>query len=334
MKNKLLKTMFMALTLFILPILVSASNESPTVKSEIVKDGSLDFNVTLSDMELETSVEYEWGIVANQAASVTTWNAINEWTANGTTIYLKFSKDDVYNVLSKVDTAYLVIREKTSQTIVSDHIAVDVSVPYAYGAVPKYDSEHNDWYRNEIFKTTISGREARKYTAVKITDKNIINGYFNLKKNGEITQSDLAEYVDSLHLNEAEIPSTFLTVSNGDAYSMYDRPGNKRIGITEEVLYLVWGATSYGSSKTIYGVTIYDNGYKEGSTSNTPTNNKNEDVVIPNETDKNLSAKPTSNTTENPKTGIETYSIIGIVAIVLFSLVYIVLRKKNKFNRV
>lgn len=319
----------MLLTLFILPILVGASNESPTVKSEIVKDGSLDFNVILSDMDLQTSVEYEWGVVANQAASVTTWNTINDWTTSGTTIYLKFSNDDVYNVLSKVDTAYLVIREKVSSNIISDHIAVDVSVPYAYSSVLKY--YNGQWSQNEIFKTGAVTREARKYTAVKITDESVINGYLNLKKDGEISSSDLADFISSLNLDETDVPVNFLKSYDGSSI-IYDFPEAKYIGITEDALYFVWGGKSYMDSKTIYGVTIYDNGYKGGSSSDTPTN-KGDDVVL-NETSKKPAIKPMSSTTENPKTGVETYTIVSFIVAVLSVLVYLILRKKNKFNRV
>lgn len=305
-------------------MVASASNESPTVKSEIVKDGTFDFNVTLTDMNLNTSTEYEWAIVKNQAATPeeNSWFDVNNWTNNKIKLTFDFSNDKIYSVLSEMDTAYLIIREKSSKNIITDHVSVDVSIPYAYGAVP-YLSDHDEWHIPGVFGSnyTYDFTAISKLKAIKITKQDIINSYLNLKdENGDIDKNDLEEYINSLNLNSNDIPSSFNDTLTGSDFN-YAR----EIGINEKAIYFVWGSQSYKSSKTVYGVTIYDNGY-DGSSNNIEKINNDDNTdnnVIVNSNDKKE--------VENPKTGMVTLGIGAVFLLVVCIVTFIVIRKKSKF---
>ena len=335
MKKKIL-TIVLGIALFIPTI--KASNDNPKVVSEIVKDGSLDFTVALSDMNLETTKEYEWAIVENQAATPedTAWTTVNNWTNNTMDIYLDYSTDKIFNVLSKVDTAYLVVRENESKSVISNHIKVDVSVPYAYGAVP-YEREGGTYGAgNEIdlpnlFRIGALEQNDNAITSIKITDNNIIQKYLDLKKANNVTAASIAELITSLNLTSEDIPKNFEYT-----FRYHDDTDKtaKNFGITENALYFLWGSESYNGSKKIYGVTIYDNGYEESSNQNTTkTETKVEDKIIT-KNDTKTNVKQTSNTTENPKTGIHTSTFISLIVIIIATTTYIIIRKKNKFNNI
>lgn len=305
-------------------MVASASNESPTIKSEIVKDGSFDFNVTLTDMNLSTNMEYEWAIVKNQAATPedNSWVTINNWTNNKVELNLDFSDDKIYSVLSKSDIAYLIIREKTSKNVITDHAKIDVSIPYAYGAVP-YLNDNGGWYLPRVFDNSslYDLGAVSKIIAIKITNQDIINGYLNLKdESGNINKNKLAEYINSLNLNNNDIPSSFIDGATSGVYSF-----SEEIGITEKAIYFVWGSQSYGSSKTVYGVTIYNNGY-DGSNDNVEIINNDDNTdsnVIVSSNDKKE--------VENPKTGIITLGVGVTVLLALSVVTFIVIRKKSRF---
>lgn len=338
-----------------LPIVVNASNEEPIVKSEFVKDGSLDFNVTLSDMTLETTKEYEWVIVSNQAAEAeeNDWSTVNDWSATGMKIYLDYSTDPykashTQTVINAGDNAYLMIREKKSKQLISDHIVVDVKIPYAYGVVPYYiqsDDKEILWKQKDVFSMCMTCGTTQQFAAVKITDQTIIDGFLKLKgSTGEVDDSKLAEYVDSLNLTSSDVPIKFNVKLDNSFYS-YSGYSSRAIGMTEQAIYFVWGSQSYGKSKTIFGVTIYDNNYHAVSSdsnnntgtsnigvgdknnmenSNTSTdNNKNKDNVI-----------QTSGNVKNPSTGVESIGLVGCVLLMVTAITYIVLKRKNKISKI
>ena len=326
------KIMIFVFSLCFFTMVASASNESPTVKSEIVKDGSHDFNVTLNDIELSTDTEYEWAIVKNQAATPeeNTWTTLNTWTNNTTEFTLDFSDDKIADVLYYVDKAYLLIREKNTQNVVIDHVQVDVNIPYAYGAVPKFDSSWKQWNVSKVFSG--NGWDfAQKIASVKIVDQVIIDGYLNLKdEDGNVNANELANYIDSLELNSDDVPSTFN--KTGDAYSF---GASTAIGMTENALYFVWVSSSQAtlSTKTVYGVTIYDNGYEKTSNDNVIENkDENTENTVIEEIKEETKAEETKveeNKVENPKTGILSLGI-GVVALLIICIIsFIAIRKKK-----
>ena len=318
---------------------VSASNESPTVKSEMLKDGSFDFKVTLTDMDLSTSTEYEWAIVANQAATPedNVWSTVNDWTQNKVEFILDFSDDKIANVLYYVDKAYLLIREKNSQNVITDHVQVDVSIPYAYGAVPILDSGWKSWYVSKVFSGSSLNFE-HKIASIKIVDQVIIDGYLNLKdEDGNINENELANYIDGLGLNSDDVPSTFNKIGNA-----YNLGNSNAIGMTENALYFVWGSSSQTalSTKTVYGVTIYDNGYEIISNDlidNKDDNTEKEVTVEENNNETKEEVKEEvkevkeEKTVENPKTGIITLGIGAVVLLGISVIIYLIIRKKSKF---
>ena len=320
MKKNLL-ILILGIVLFIPTI--KASNDNPEVVSEIVKDGSLDFNVTLSDMEIDSKTNYRWAIVRTQAAEPCNmcWFYPEEWTSNSMIIHLDFSNSDIRNVLNYVDSAYLIIKEENTDTIISDHIKVDISVPYAYGLTP-YQNESNQW------TVKLDGTLSSIYTsvyieAVEIKNEDIINEYLKLKKEG-ITDEKLKELINNLNLTEKDMPKEWQgSLRQNQAYN-----------ITNDSLYFVWSKASEHQSsggKNIYGVTIYDNGYKEVN-----NNNKIEPQVEEKTTNEGTktTTKQTSSTTENPKTGVYTSAAISLILISISSIAYVIIRKKNKFKNI
>lgn len=323
MKKNLL-ILILGIVLFIPTI--KASNDNPKVVSEIVKDGSLDFNVTLTDMDINSNTNYRWAIVRTQAADPCNmcWYYPEEWTSNSMNIHLDFSKSDIRNILNYVDDAYLIIKEENTDTIISDHIKINVSIPYAYGLTP-YKNESNQW------TVKLAGTLSSIYTsvyieAVEIKNEDIINEYLKLKKEG-ITDEKLKEFIKNLNLTENDIPKEWQSsLRQSEAYN-----------ITNDSLYFVWSkASEYQASggKNIYGVTIYDNGYKE-------INKENEEQTINEIKEESKTEKPnqesikqTSNTTENPKTGVNTSILISSIIIAISTITYIIIRKKNKFKNI
>lgn len=314
MKKKIFLTLLVC-ALFI-PI-IKASNDNPTINSTIKKDSSLDFDVKVTDVELDDTKQYEWAIVANQAATPENgdWQTVNTYTANSMDFYMDFkthenTANSIQNVVSQVDTAYLLVREKTSQNLIIDHAAFDVSIPYAYGVVPytiKMSNGKDDWHMKSPFALCAQCYSTNKYQAVKITDENVINGYMNLKdSNGEIDADRLADYINTLTLQP---PTSFQASEDGTKLGKT----NEQIGVTEKGLYFVWGEYSYGTSKKIYGVTIYNNEY-EAAPTQTPTTTEPK--------------KETSDTVESPSTGVSNYMISGIALLVITLGIYGVYKKK------
>ena len=326
--KKTLLTIILGIALFIPTI--KASNDNPKVESEILKDGSLDFNVTLSDMEIDSKTNYRWAIVRTQAAEPCNmcWFYPEEWTSNSMNIRLDFSNSDIKNILNYVDTAYLIVKEEETDIIISDHIKVDVSVPYAYGFIP-YQNEQQQW----IVK--LDGILSSIYTnvyinAVEITDEETINEYLKLKKEG-IDEKKLASFIDNLNLTEDDLPTDWQSsVRQSSTYN-----------ISNNSLYFVWSKVSEyqtNGTKNIYGVTIYDNGYKEvKNESNESTNNDNKIELQAEQKkvdDTKTNLKQTSDTTENPKTGVKVSLSISLAVIICATIMYIIIRRKNKFKNI
>ena len=316
MKKKIFFTL-LACALFI-PI-IKASNANPTITSTIKKDGTLDFTVGLTNIELDTSKEYQWAIVANQAATPSSgdWSIVNTYTTNTMSIDIVFKRNQ--SIVAKFDTAYLVVREKTSQEVVIDHASFDVSIPYAYGAVPfiKNTNGQDRWHIDNPFASCALCYTLNEYQAEKITDQSIIDGYMDLKdSNGEIDSTQLADYINTLTL---QTPTSF----QASEEHVKDGMKNESIGITETGLYFVWGRISQGGSKKMYGVTIYDN--TNGSTS-TPATTQN--TTSAQSTTPTAPKKTTSGTVESPKTGVTGYIVPGIILFVATLGIYGAYKKK------
>ena len=317
MKKKIFLTLLVC-ALFI-PI-IKASNDNPTINSTIRKDGSLDFDLNLTDLELDESKEYEWAIVANQAATPedSDWEAPKEYTSSTMYIYLDFVTDEntpnkIQNVIGRNDDAYLVVREKATQNIVINHAKFNASIPYAYGAVP-YKNQNNVWtIKAHLFagNYNISVQPNRKLHVERITDKNVINGYLNLKEsNGEVNAGRLADYINTLNLELPSGSGSFKLNANVVGTGLKD----SEMGITEKGLCFIWGAYNTSDYKTVYGVTIYDNGYDGSENTQTPTTTEPK--------------KETSNTVESPSTGVSNYMISGIALLVITLGIYGVYKKK------
>lgn len=322
---KKILSFLVAIALFI-PV-VRADNSAPNVKSTISKDGTLDFSVSLTDIELDLSVDYEWGISSSASTDVADWFDLEGFTANSAEVTLDFQDAKFRNVMALGDTVYLTVREKSSQTERISDAAVDVTIPYAYGLIPQKIMQgmcvnENCW--TVVFPRSESGTYSnaqQAFAAQKITDEKIISDYLAIKGSSDF-DSKLKDLISNLNLTGSDVPENF-RVDNNSIYHVYDE--DLGIRAKDKSLFFIWSwvadTTGVEGAKPLFAVTIYDHNYEPSNSNQGQSSNvtKNDEPVA---------SKGTSDTTKNPKTGVSIYAVSGATLIILTLIIYVSYRKK------
>ena len=86
------------------------------------------FNFT--GLTLDTSHEYEFGLTKTTAATIETWHLITEYTETTATVDVMTTTKDLREVINAVDTGYITIKDKNTDTVVLEPTAVDLKTPF------------------------------------------------------------------------------------------------------------------------------------------------------------------------------------------------------------
>lgn len=221
-------------------------NSKIDVKSEMYSSNG-SFNVTLSNITLDTTHQYEFGISANQETEPENYFSINNLTNNLCVLNLNASIDEIVNILKTTNTVYAYVNDKTnSNEQIIKALPVDVTLPLI-GGINMY-FENNYLYIDHLY-----GNTSASYQFQKITDEDIINAYNQITENGEDLKS-----ISNMLTNE--VPQTGWK----NMTSEYPTLGHSREHrVTDELadgLYYVWGQLTGQNNKNLYGYILYMKG--------------------------------------------------------------------------
>lgn len=176
----------LATAIFLIP---NISNAAIEVKKErYANNGSAKY--TFTGLTLDTTHEYEFGFTKTPAAKVEKWNLITNYTENSAVIDITAASRAFTDVIIAVDTGYITIKDKTTDTVILQPYGIDLSIPYLNitnytvinnGKEFKWGMENNIqinfWHRDN---------SVAYYQYEKITDEKVINKYKEIKsKNGD-----------------------------------------------------------------------------------------------------------------------------------------------------
>lgn len=252
-KIKFLTIFFIVLELLL--ILPNVSNATVSVtKNVYANNGSTKFNFT--GLALDTSHEYEFGFTKTSATEVTKWHLITEYTETTATIDITTESTEFSNVIRATETGYITIKDKTSDTVVLDHYAIDLSIPYLNITNYTVISNGKDLKANNI-QINLWGPQnsAAYYQYEKITDENVIKKFKEIKsKNGD--------YNELQSLLKTTAPTTnwkgwgyFNGYSTNGGFGYTERTVN----ISDEGLYYMWIYLGGNNIRDLYGYILVDN---------------------------------------------------------------------------
>ncbi len=333
-KQKIILGTIIFAIIILMVTVVKATNESPTVKTEIY-GANKSIKVTLSDIELDDSHNYSFGLSKVKATQPTEWNDVFSIENTNAEMIITPEKEIMKTILRTVDEAFIFVKDVTENKIVINGVKVSLELDLE----DALDINFNDgkYKITYIYRANTIG--SYFYKVQKIDDTNIIKRYLEAKNNNQNTM--LA--VKSL-LPKENVASDWnkMTTLSTDSYA-YNHDGSST---KYEGLYLIWGQVSFEEGRSIYGYKLYDNfpdGYKlvenqeKPETPTTPTEeNKGEQqpTQTPTQTQKPsttpTTTKQTGNTADGtsakgalPNTGKGTalLGIIGILTIIV-SVIY------------
>ena len=258
LKNKRILLMLIAIAiLFLLPSICNASNSVTLTKHVYANDGSAKY--VFSGLTLETTHEYQFGISKTAATAVKKWYLITEYTQNTVTIDTAIAKTDFIDVTLAVDTGYITIKDKTTDTIILSPYAIDLKIPYL--KISNYSVLNNgkdlDSSSNNIkISNWNAGNSKAFYQYEKITDEAVINKYKAIKKNnGDYNdlQSILKTTPPTSNWNTWGYWNGHGSYTNGFGYTQ------RQVKAPDYGLYYMWIYLSGTNVKNTYGYILVDN---------------------------------------------------------------------------
>lgn len=308
MKNLkfLIMGVLMAVLLLAVPNLVQAETNITVTKQVTSNNGSITF--VFKGLTLDTTKEYNFLIGKTSGENPTELHLITDYTATSATIELNSATKDIYEVLTQSNKAFIKIQD-TEGNVVLDTYEVDTTLPL----MQALEFEFSTWLTITAPYDKYDYDETN-YQFVKITDKNIISKYIELKNENK-------PIINMQEMLTKEIPQAGWKKGNREYYTEYKEQKN--------TLYYVWGQKYGDGKKTISGYTLYDT-FEEGYTpdtnnpdTNTPDTNQNNNgnTNVPNgntniNTNKNTNTDTTISNNKIPKAG-SSVIISGIIALVI-----------------
>ena len=254
----LMMILFISMVLFLIP---NFSNAAVEVSKEVyANNGSAKF--TFTGLELDKSHEYQFGFTKTAATEVSNWHLITEYTENSATIDITAGTAEFTDVIVATETGYITIKDKTTDTVVLQPSAVDLSIPYLnltdYTVInngKEFGSSNQDSTIEINFWNARNSKAYYQY--VKITDENIISKYKEIKnKNGNF--NDLQSLL-----------STKAPTSNWKAWSYWNGHGDstssgygypeEKINTPDSGLYYMWIYLAGNNTRNAYGYILVDN---------------------------------------------------------------------------
>lgn len=247
--------LFVGFVLFLLPNISHAAVD--VTKEVYANNGSARFDFT--GLTLDKTHEYEFGFTATAATAVKNWHLITVYTESTASIDITAGTVEFTNVIVATDTGYITIKDKTTDTIVLQPYAVDLSIPYLN--ITNYTVINNgkDLTNSNNIQINFwnANNSSAYYQYEKITDENVINKYKEIKsKNGN--------YNDLQSLLKTKAPS-----SNWNNWSYWNGYGSsttsgfgytqRSINMSDSGLYYMWIYLAGNNVRNLYGYILVDN---------------------------------------------------------------------------
>ena len=256
MKKTKYLLLIMLLALIALIFMPNTSNAAVSAEKSIyANNGSTKFN--FSGLTLDKTHEYEFGMTKTAIAEVENWHSITEYTETTATIDISGATTEFVKVILATDTGYITIKDKTSDTIVLQPYAVDLSIPYLnltnYTVISNGKNFSAGADNIQINFWNASNSKAY-YQYEKITDENVINKYKEIKKaNGN--------YNNLQSLLKTSAPSSNWNIWgywNGHTQGGYGYTQSE-VNMSENGLYYMWIYLAGNNVKNAYGYILVDN---------------------------------------------------------------------------
>ena len=257
LKNKkILLTILLALLLIILPNMVKATVEC--TRNIYSNNGSMKF--TFTGLTLDKTHEYEFGLTKTKAETISTWHLINEYTETTAVVDVITTTSDLRKVINAVDTGYITIKDKNTDTVILEPTSVDLKTPFLsltnYTVIPN-GKQFDTNTTIQIALRCASNSEAY-YQYEEITDTAVINKYKELKANN-------GDYLQLQSLLKQTPPTAnwqtwgywngydFSAGMNGIGYT------ERNVSVPDRGLYYMWLYFSGNNLKNVYGYILVDN---------------------------------------------------------------------------
>jgi len=247
----LIMGIFVGIILFLIPNLSNAAVD--VTKHVYANNGSAKYKFT--GLKLDKTHEYEFGFTKTSATKVEKWYLITEYTETTATVDISGGNSEFRKVILAVDTGYITIKDKTTDTIVLNPHAIDLTIPYLN--LTNYIVINNGKKFSNIYDDVIeinfwnSDNSKAYYQYEKITDEKVISKYKEIKnKNGN--------YNELQTLLKTKVPT-----SNWKQWSLWYSDGNgypqNKVEAPDYGLYYMWIYLSGNNVKNGYGYILVDN---------------------------------------------------------------------------
>ena len=261
LKNKKVLTILLLLAAVLL--IPNMANAAVDVTREIYSNnGSMKFNFT--GLTLDTTHEYEYGLTKTAATQVEDWYLITEYTETTAVVDVLTTTKQTREVINAVDTGYVTIKDKTTDTVLLSPYAVNLKLPFLnvtnYRVInngKEFESGAGESNSINVALRNADNSEAY-YQYEKITDQTIINKYKEIKeKNGDVIELESMLKTTPPNYNWSVWDywngHDSFTGMNGFGY-----PENP-ISVPDSGLYYMWVYFSGNNIKNIYGYILVDN---------------------------------------------------------------------------
>lgn len=262
MKRKILMLGLIILAILSISVTVKAADNANVQVQRNVYSNSGSIKFSFTGLNLDTTHEYEYGFTKMAATQVTKWYLITEYTDATANIDITTNTKELREVINVVDTGYITIKDKTTNDIVLQPYAVNLSIPYLQLTNYTVINNGKEFGVNEKDSINIILRNARNskayYQYEKVTDENIINKYKEIKKNN-------GNYLELETMLKMSVPTANWIVwdywNGHDSTSGMDGFGypEKPIKAPGAGLYYMWVYFSGSNLKPLYGAILVDN---------------------------------------------------------------------------
>lgn len=241
--------------IFLIPSVSNATNEITVSRNVYSNDGSMEFIFT--GLTIDTTHEYEYGITKTSATAVEEWYLVTKSTATSVTADIKSRTKKMREVIDAVDTGYITIKDKTTDTVVVQPYAVDLKLPFLKVTNFEVLSNGKDLKGSEIeVPLRNADNSTAHYKYEKITDQNLINKYKEIKANSgdySVLETLLKTSAPTNGYSQWEYWNGYQTNENGHGYP------TRKVNAPDEGLYYLWVHFRGENLKDLYGCILVDN---------------------------------------------------------------------------
>lgn len=231
-------------TVIVLCLVPTISNAAVSYERSFPSnDGTI--KLKFSGLTLDENKAYEFALV-RQGTTPTNWFSVDDgYTTTEVGITLNAATQAIANVLMKTDTGYVYIREKNNTTDpeVLKNYKVDLKLPYLQSIT--YEKSIYNYREFGVLYGTIGKRPLWStaeayYKWQKVTNKDLINKFLNIKKEGK-----------SIIELESSLPSAPL-----EGYG--EKDSSVEWNYLNDGLYLLWLKRTAQDCKDVYSCIVHD----------------------------------------------------------------------------